>query len=235
VTSKAKTAIKAHLKDNSKVELARLGKLLISDALKFQKIKINDVPLDKWNKCFKELNCADFQDLYIKVGLSEIFVAVVVNKLLQDINNETVNTLTIGQTKGMAINFAHCCYPIPGDEVTGVLTSMRGLVLHRSNCTQLEHIKEKNAQWMEVDWHSDQNEQFEVGISCLVENRSGRLAAIANTVANLGVNIENIEQQSRPDSSRLFHIVVAVTNIIELNNVLDKLNNLPHVISAGRL
>jgi GTP pyrophosphokinase len=235
VTSKAKTAIKAHLKDNSKVELARLGKLLISDALKFQKIKINDVPLDKWNKCFKELNCADFQDLYIKVGLSEIFVAVVVNKLLQDINNETVNTLTIGQTKGMAINFAHCCYPIPGDEVTGVLTSMRGLVLHRSNCTQLEHIKEKNAQWMEVDWHSDENEQFEVGISCLVENRSGRLAAIANTVANLGVNIENIEQQSRPDSSRLFHIVVAVTNIIELNNVLDKLNNLPHVISAGRL
>jgi guanosine-3',5'-bis(diphosphate) 3'-pyrophosphohydrolase len=235
VTSKAKTAIKAHLKDNSKVELARLGKLLISDALKFQKIKINDVPLDKWNQCFKELNCVDFQDLYIKVGLSEIFVAVVVNKLLQDINNETTNILSIGQTKGMAINFAHCCYPIPGDEVTGVLSSMRGLVLHRSNCSQLEHIKEKNSQWMEVDWQSDDKEQFEVGISCIVENRSGRLAAIANTLANLGVNIENIEQQRRPDATRLFHIVVVVSNIIELNNVLDKLNKLPHLISAGRL
>jgi len=235
ITSKAKTAIKAHLKDNSKVELARLGKLLISDALKFQKIKINDVPLDKWNKCFKELNCLDFQDLYIKVGLSEIFVAVVVNTLLQDINNETVNILSIGKTKGMAINFAQCCYPIPGDEVTGVLTSMRGLVLHRTNCSQLEHIKEKNSQWMEVDWQSDNSEQFEVGISCLVENRSGRLAAIASTVANLGVNIENIEQQRRADSTRLFHIVVVVSNIVELNNVLDKLNNLPHLISAGRL
>ncbi len=235
VTSKAKTAIKAHLKDNSKVELARLGKLLISDALKFQKIKINDVPLNKWNQCFKELNCIDFQDLYIKVGLSEIFVAVVVNKLLQDINNETTNILSIGQTKGMAINFARCCYPIPGDEVTGVLSSMRGLVLHRSNCSQLGHIKEKNAQWMEVDWQSDDKEQFEVEISCIVENRSGRLAAIANTLANLGVNIENIEQQRRPDSTRLFHIVVVVSNIIELNNVLAKLNKLPHLISAGRL
>ena len=235
VTSKAKTAIKAHLKDNSKVELARLGKLLISDALKFQKIKINDVPLDKWNQCFKELNCVDFQDLYVKVGLSEIFVAVVVNKLLQDINNETTNILSIGQTKGMAINFARCCYPIPGDEVTGVLSSMRGLVLHRSNCSQLGHIKEKNAQWMEVDWQSDDKEQFEVGISCIVENRSGRLAAIANTLANLGVNIENIEQQRRPDSTRLFHIIVVVSNIIELNNVLAKLNKLPHLISAGRL
>jgi len=235
VTSKAKTAIKAHLKDNSKVELARLGKLLIADALKFQNIKINDVPLDKWNKCFKELNCIDFEDLYIRVGLSEIFVAVVVNKLLQDINNETINTLSISQTKGMAINFAHCCYPIPGDSVTGVLTSQKGLVFHRSNCSNLEHIKEKNAQWMEVDWKSDGNEQFEVAISCLVENRSGRLAAIANTLANLSVNIENIEQQQRPGSDRLFYITLMVTNIIELNNVLDKLNKLPHLISAGRL
>mgnify|MGYP001597236179 FL=1 len=235
VTSKAKTAIKAHLKDNSKIELARLGKLLISDALKFQNIKINDVPLDKWNKCFKELNCVDFDDLYIRVGLSEIFIAVVVNKLLQDINNETINTISIGQTKGMAINFAHCCFPIPGDEVTGVLTSQKGLVLHRSNCSNLEHIKEKNAQWMEVDWKSDDKEQFEVGISCLVENRSGRLAAIANTLANLGVNIENIEQQQRLGSNRLFYITLVVTNIIELNSVLDKLNKLPHLISAGRL
>ena len=235
VTSKAKTAIKAHLKDNSKVELARLGKLLIADALKFQNIKIIDVPLDKWNKCFKELNCIDFEDLYIRVGLSEIFVAVVVNKLLQDINNETINTLSISQTKGMAINFAHCCYPIPGDSVTGVLTSQKGLVFHRSNCSNLEHIKEKNAQWMEVDWKSDGNEQFEVAISCLVENRSGRLAAIANTLANLSVNIENIEQQQRPGSDRLFYITLMVTNIIELNNVLDKLNKLPHLISAGRL
>ena len=235
VTSKAKTAIKAHLKDNSKVELARLGKLLISDALKFQNIKINDVPLDKWNKCFKELNCVDFDDLYIRVGLSEIFVAVVVNKLLQDINNETINTISIGQTKGMAINFAHCCFPIPGDEVTGVLTSQKGLVLHRSNCSNLEHIKEKNAQWMEVDWKSDDKEQFEVGISCLVENRSGRLAAIANTLANLGVNIENIEQQQRSGSNRLFYITLVVTNIIELNSILDKLNKLPHLISADRL
>jgi guanosine-3',5'-bis(diphosphate) 3'-pyrophosphohydrolase len=235
ITSKAKTAIKANLKDNSKVELARLGKLLISDALKYQKIKINDVPLDKWNKCFKELHCIDFQDLYIRVGLSEIFVAVVINKLLQDINNETINTITINKTKGMAINFAHCCYPIPGDEVTGVLTSTKGLVMHRSNCSNLEHIKEKNAQWMNIDWKSDEEEVFEVAISALVENRSGRLAAIANTIASLGVNIENIEQQENPHSTRLFHIVVVIKNIIQLNDVLEHLNKLPHLISAERV
>jgi GTP pyrophosphokinase len=235
VTSKAKTAIKANLKDNSKTELAKLGKLLISDALNYQKIKINDVPKDKWDKCLKELNCFDFQDLYIKVGLSEIFVAVVINKLLQDINNETINTISINKTKGMAINFAHCCYPIPGDEVTGVLTTQKGLVMHRSTCSNLEHIKEKNAQWMEVEWNSDEDEVFEVAISALVENRSGRLAAIANTIANLGVNIENIEQQESQHSTRLFHIVVVIKNIIQLNDVLEQLNKLPHLVSAERV
>ena len=235
VTSKAKTSIKANLKDNSKTELARLGKLLISDALKYQKIKINDVPIDKWNKCLKELNCFDFQDLYIKVGLSEIFVAVVINKLLQDINNETINTISISKTKGMAINFAHCCYPIPGDEVTGVLTRQKGLVMHRSICSNLEHIKEKNAQWMEIEWSSDEDELFEVAISALVENRSGRLAAIANTIANLGVNIENIEQKESQNSTRLFHIVVIIKNIVQLNDVLEKLNKLPHLVSAERV
>ncbi|MCS5589334.1 MAG: bifunctional (p)ppGpp synthetase/guanosine-3',5'-bis(diphosphate) 3'-pyrophosphohydrolase [Candidatus Thioglobus sp.] len=235
VTSKAKSAIKAHLKENSKTELARLGKHLISDALNYQKIKINDVPKDKWEQCLIDLHCANYQELYIKVGLSEIFVAAVVNNLLKDINNETINTITINKTKGMAINFAHCCYPIPGDQVTGVLTTTKGLVMHRSNCLNLEHIKEKNAQWMEIDWKSDEKELFEVGISCLIENRSGRLAAIANTLANLGVNIENIEQQEKPDSTRLFHITVVINNIIQLNNILDQLNKLPHLISAERI
>ena len=234
ITSKAKTAIKAQLKENSKVELSKLGKHLISDALKYQKIDINDIPKEKWKECFKELHCSNFHDLYIKVGLSEIFVAVVINKLLKDISKETINTITINKTKGMAINFAHCCYPIPGDEVTGILTTSKGMVMHRSNCANLAHIKEKNAQWMEIDWKSDDSELFEVSISCLVENRSGTLATMANILANLGVNIENIEQRDKPNAKKLIGMVIVVANIIQLNNVLDKLKGLPHIVSASR-
>jgi len=234
ITSKAKTAIKAQLRENSKTELSKLGKHLISDALKYQKININDIPKEHWKECLKELHCENFQDLYIKVGLSEIFVAVVVNKLLKDISKDTINTMTINKTKGMAINFAHCCYPIPGDEVTGVLTTAKGLVMHRSNCANLAHIKEKNSQWMEIDWRSDDSELFEVSISCLVENRSGTLATIANILANLGVNIENIEQRNKPNSKTFIDMVIIVANIIQLNNVLDKLKALPHIVSASR-
>ena len=134
----------------------------------------------------------------------------------------------------MAINFARCCYPIPGDEVTGILTISKGMVMHRSNCANLAHIKEKNEQWMEIDWKSDESELFEVSISCLVENRSGTLASIANILANLGVNIETIEQRNKPDSKALIDMVIVVANIIQLNNILDKLKGVPHIVSASR-
>ena len=152
----------------------------------------------------------------------------------KDISKETINTITNNKTKGMAINFVHCCYPIPGDIVTGVLTISKGMVMHRSNCANLAHIKEKNAQWMDVDWKSDDSELFEVNISCLVENRSGTLATIANILANLGVNIETIEQSDKPNTKKLIGMVIVVANIIQLNNVLDKLKGLPHIVSATR-
>jgi GTP pyrophosphokinase len=234
VTPRAKAAIKAQLKESSKTDLAKLGKHLISDALDFQKISISSVSKEKWKECLKELHCSTSRDLYIKVGLSEIFVAVVVNKLVEGAGKAAINVLTIHKTKGMAINFAHCCYPIPGDSVTGILTTTKGMVMHRNDCSNLTHIKNKSAQWLEVDWRSDDSELFQVPVRVVVENQSGVLATIANVLAQLEVNIEHLDQQSMPHSKKAINLIVDVVNIVQLNSVLDRLRQLPTVISVGR-
>jgi len=154
--------------------------------------------------------------------------------LIQDISDTTINSITIQKTKGMAINFGHCCYPIPGDQVTGILTTSKGMVMHRSNCTNLLHIKQKSPQWMDIDWDADDNELFEVSLSCLVDNHSGTLANIANVLANLRVNIEHIVQKDKPQSKKSIDLIILVSNIVQLNNVLDKLNELPHIILTTR-
>jgi len=48
------------------------------------------------------------------------------------------------------------------------------------------------------------------------------------------VNIENIEQRVKPNAKKLICMVIVVANIIQLNNVLDKLKGLPHIVSASR-
>jgi len=234
VTPRAKAAIKAQLKENSKTDLAKLGKHLITDALEFQKIKIASISKQRWADCLAELHCSTSRDLYIKVGLSEIFVAVVVNHLIQHAGKTAINALTIHKTKGMAINFAHCCYPIPGDQVTGILTTTKGMVMHRNNCSNLAHIKNKSAQWLEIDWKSDESELFQVPVRVVVENQSGVLATIANVLAQLEVNIEHLEQKTMPHSKKAVNLVVDVGNVVQLNNVLHRLKQLPTVVSARR-
>jgi len=233
-TPRAKAAIKAQLKENSKTDLAKLGKHLITDALEFQKIKISSISKQRWVDCLTELHCSTSRDLYIKVGLSEIFVAVVVNHLIQHAGKAAINALTIHKTKGMAINFAHCCYPIPGDHVTGILTTTKGMVMHRNNCSNLAHIKNKSAQWLEIDWKSDESELFQVPVRVVVENQSGVLATIVNVLAQLEVNIEHLEQKTMPHSKKAVSLIVDVNNVVQLNNVLHRLKQLPTVVSARR-
>jgi (p)ppGpp synthase/HD superfamily hydrolase len=69
---------------------------------------------------------------------------------------------------------------IPGDKVAGILTSSKGLVLHRFDCGNLLRAKQKDEQWLEVDWQADDDEEFEVLICIQNENRRGMLASIAN-------------------------------------------------------
>lgn len=233
-TPRAKAAIKAQLKESSKTDLAKLGKHLITDALRFQKIKISSISKQRWADCLSELHCSSSRDLYIKVGLSEIFVAVVVNQLVQHAGKSAINALTIQKTKGMAINFAHCCYPIPGDDVTGILTTTKGMVMHRNNCSNLAHIKNKSAQWLEINWKSDEGELFQVPIRIVVENQSGVLATIANVLAQLEVNIEHLDQQSMPHSKKAVNLIIDVANVVQLNNVLDRLRQVPNIVSARR-
>ena len=110
----------------------------------------------------------------------------------------------------------------------------KGMVMHRNNCSNLAHIKNKSAQWLEIDWKSDDSELFQAPIRVVVENQSGVLATIANVLAQLEVNIEHLEQQSMPHSKKAINLIVDVANIIQLNNVLDRLKQLPTVISAKR-
>ena len=234
VSPRAKAAIKAQLKESSKTDLAKLGKRLLMDALDFQKISISSISKEKWNNCLSELHCTSPRELYIKVGLSEIFVSVVINKLAPDANKSTTNTLTVSNTKGMAINFAHCCYPIPGDKVTGILTTTKGMVMHRNLCSNLEHIKNKNAQWLEIDWHPEAGELFEVSIRLVVENQTGVLATIANILAQLEINIEHLNQQSMPHAKMAVILIISVSNISQLTNVLDRLRQYSGVISVKR-
>ena len=234
VTAKAKSAIKTYLKSQSASELIRLGEYLLSNALDYQSINMASIEADRWQVCLDELSCNSLDEMHLRIGLSEILVSVVLNKLQCSGDHCVVQNIKINTTRDKAISFAHCCYPIPGDKVAGILTTSKGMVMHRTDCTNLVRAKAKHAQWLAIDWESDETESFEVKIIVDVSNQRGTLASIANTAAKLESNIEHIEVHEKDNSIKSLELVIGVTGAYHLKTVSEALKSLKFVQGVYR-
>ena len=42
----------------------------------------------------------------------------------------------------VAVRFAKCCSPIPGDEIVGFVTRGRGITIHRTDCVNVLNMSE---------------------------------------------------------------------------------------------
>lgn len=235
VTAKAKSAIKAYLKSQSASELIQLGEYLLSNALDYLTIDMVSISAEKWQTCLDELGCDSLEELHLGIGLSEILVSVVLNKLQYDNDKYAVQNIRISSTRDKAISFAHCCYPIPGDKVSGILTTSKGLVMHRSDCANLVRLKSKQAQWLSIDWQSDESESFDVKVAVDVDNQRGTLASIANMVSKLESNIEHIEVQEKDNSIKSLDLVISVVDSKHLYEITQSLKTLKFIQSVRRI
>jgi (p)ppGpp synthase/HD superfamily hydrolase len=118
--------------------------------------------------------------------------------------------------------------------VAGILTNSKGLVLHRFDCGNLLRAKQKNEQWLEVDWQADDDEEFEVLIRIQNENRRGMLASIASAIAKANVNIENLEVEENNGSMRALKLLISVSGLSQLDEAICAIKSLKFVYSVSR-
>jgi GTP pyrophosphokinase len=60
-----------------------------------------------------------------------------------------------GLIPGMAINFAGCCHPLPGDRIVGIVATGKGVTIHTIDCETLESFADAPERWLDVAWHMD--------------------------------------------------------------------------------
>ncbi len=53
----------------------------------------------------------------------------------------------------MAVHFARCCHPLPGDRIVGIITG-KGITIHTIDCATLESFSEAPERWIDVGWDS---------------------------------------------------------------------------------
>lgn len=60
----------------------------------------------------------------------------------------------IGNERNMMIRFAGCCSPAIGDPIVGYISRGRGIIVHRRDCPNVEHINDFSERTIEVEWET---------------------------------------------------------------------------------
>jgi len=238
-TSKARSQIRHFLKTMQSGESALLGERLLNQALQSLGVKPQDMDEARWNKLLKDTGVKTRQDMLADIGLGRR-LNVVVARQLASISETTANemapnpVITIQGTEGMAVQFAPCCRPIPGDPIIGVIKSGQGLLVHTHDCPTLRRGRNSGEQWLDVAWDKDINRPFDVNIKLLVADRRGVLAKVSAAIAEAEANIENINFTHEGEYSGL-HFTLEVNNRLHLANIMRSLRGIPEVVRIIRV
>jgi len=238
-TAKARNAIRGYLKNLKRDEAEDLGRRLLNQELMSYSLSLRKVPRERLEALRKELGIPSEEALFEQLGLGERLAPVVAGLLAQErddsqsTDDDKRKPLEIAGTEGAVISYAHCCYPIPGDEIIGFMSSGRGIVIHRGNCRNLAEYRKQPSKWIAVNWTKGVKGEFDSEIQVRTLDRVGLLAEVAGRISGTHTNIEHVRVDTEADASALT-FRVKVRDRRQLAQVVRSIRTIPGVVRVSR-
>jgi GTP pyrophosphokinase len=142
-----------------------------------------------------------------------------------------------GLIPGMAVHYAKCCHPLPGDRIVGIVSKGQGVMIHTIDCESLEQFADEPDRWLDVRWDPEaaQPSAHTGRISTLVANEPGSLSNLSTVIAkNLG-NISNLKITDRNPNFFEMLIDIEVADLKHLTNIIAALRATPQVSAVSRV
>ncbi len=139
-----------------------------------------------------------------------------------------------GLIPGMAIHFAGCCHPLPGDRIVGIVNTGKGITIHTADCEMLENFSGTPERWIDVSWEGTGDEKYIGRIKVTLSNETGSLAKITNAIAHDQANISNLKVSGRSLDFFELQLDVEVKGLQQLNNLITGIRSLDCVHSVER-
>ena len=242
VTAKARHHIRHFLKTMQYEESAQLGERLLAQALTALGGSLKGLRDADWDRLLKETGTKSRQEVLADIGLGQVLAIVMARKLVPSTIADNAQSLpapgpvVIRGSEGMALQFAKCCHPIPGDPIIGFIKKGRGMIIHTHDCPVVGKMKREPEKWLDVEWAPETRKLFSVNIKLVVSNLPGVLAKVAAEIAQNNSNIENVSLEPGDSAAySVIHFTLQVYNRLHLAQIMRGLRRLPEVIRINRL
>ena len=243
ITGKAKSGIKRFIKNRETKEFLHLGTALLQKEYRQQNKRMHEKSLIK---VINQFGLSDLQELLIEIGKGNINSRKVLSFLYPDKKNKApvLPSLTKpfsqesmkikGVIPGMAIHYAHCCHPLPGERIVGIVTTGKGITVHALDCFSLEKFHDMPEMWLEISWEREGNSFHKGSLVTVLANEPGSLADITKIISINNGNISNIQVVSRDLDFYKFNINLEIKNINHLNQIIAAMRLSQFVESVER-
>lgn len=241
VTGKARAHIRHYLKTMHSHEAAVLGERLLNQALRALKIEPSAIDAERWNDLLRENNVKTKEEILADIGMGKRLNLVVARRLLtageaQSTEKRPLGSITIRGTEGLAVQFAQCCRPIPGDPILGMIHKGKGLMIHTHDCLAISQFRADPDKWIDVEWDPETKKLFEVNVKLVVANQRGVLAKVAAIIADENANIENVHMDEEDGSAYAsMNFTLQVENRDHLARVMRGLRQIIEVVRITRM
>ena len=247
VAPRARSKVQYWFKQQDRDQNIADGKSILGAEIKRLAIKVN---LDK---IARDLNLNSEEDLYAAIGAGDIKSGQVLSKInavlkpqktfdFKPVGNKKVSSqsddgIYIHGVGNLLTHIAGCCKPVPGENVVGYVTVGRGVSVHRQNCPHLLALIEKDAdRRVDVSWGETRDKIYPVDIAIHAYDREGLLKDVINILSNEKINVTSMNTISNfKNNTADMKVTMEVASIVELGDVLSKINQLQNVIETRRI
>lgn len=250
-TGKARSAIRRFIRSQERGQYADLGRAIVQKAFRQAGQGFDEKPLQA---ALTHFRYKSVEDLYVAAGEGLVTGHQVISKAFPDVKVKQAKTVSLSRRRskqdkpdenavpirglipGMAMHFAACCHPLPGDRIVGIVTTGKGVTIHTIDCETLETFTDSPERWLDVSWDTDNEDpSSHLGrVIVVVNNEPGGLGTLSMVIAKNHGNISNLKITNR--SLEFFEMIVdiEVHDVKHLSNIIAALRTTPVISSVER-
>ncbi len=255
-TSEARSKIRSWFKKERREENIEEGKNQIEREFRRALIRLSDDEMESFLlKIAERQRCKSIDDFYAAIGYGGVSLSKIMPRIKDDYNKlvsskqikppvEIVHK-RIKSSEGVVVEgidnclvkFAHCCNPLPGDEIIGFITRGHGVSIHSRTCTNVPADIEKANEpyrWLRAYWDKGVKEEYNANLLITGIDRIGILADISVMLSTIRVLITNISSRSLKDGTFIMTCTIFVDGIEHLKSVISKIEKIDGVLTVER-
>ena len=257
VTGKARSHIRRFVRAQQRGEYVTLGRAMLQKLFRAEGYDFTEKAISGVRERFK---AEDVDDIYARVGsglltTQEVFKAIFPAHETKaptkpqggDLGPDAA--LVVGKHKpgdapmpikglipGMAVHFARCCHPLPGDRIVGIVSTGKGVTVHTIDCETLETFADTPERWLDISWGEgpDAPEAHIGRLQVTIANEPGTLGTLSSVIGKSGGNITNLKITNRSMDFWDMLLDVYVADTKHLKDIIAALRATPCVAAVVR-